>query len=86
MPWFCFISWLKSLCFSDLLKHVKNNVFGYGSCELGKYHVLPFNNITFISSTTFDLMQTDISESSYIAIIGDTTCFVIFIYDHSCFA
>lgn len=51
---------LKSLSFNGLLGNVKHQNFDYAFCELDKYEALPFNNSTYISFATFDLVHTDI--------------------------
>jgi len=51
---------LDSLASSRVLGHLDVNQVGCQSCQLAKFHTLPFNNNDSISQAPFDLVHYDI--------------------------
>ena len=76
---------LGSLIFNSCLDPVKPEHFDCVSCQLSKYHALPFSNSNSIFSTPFDLIHFDIWGPALHVTVDGSRYFVIFVDDSSRF-
>lgn len=74
---------LRSLASSGVLGHLNANKVDCQSCQLAKFHALPFNNNDSISQAPFDLVHSDIWGPSPTTTMGGSHYFVIFVDDFS---
>ena len=79
-------SQVQQLISTGLLGSVSKDNFDCTSCQLGKQPVLSFNNSESISNSIFELIHSDIWGPSFVASIGGSRYFVIFIDDYSCYS
>jgi hypothetical protein len=74
---------IQTLVSRGLLGSVSSSPFDYMPCQLSKQPALPFNNSESITSTTFDLIHSDVWGSFPVPIVGGSRYFVIFVDDFS---
>lgn len=74
---------LHSLASSGVLGHLDVNKVDCQSCQLAKFHALPFNNYDSISQAAFNLVYYDIWGLAPNATMGGSHYFVIFVDDFS---